>query len=347
MQANLVGDNWNANLGLRHVSTDTTSDGWLWDIERIDALSEWNYVIIHRDPEAISEENSYSKLLPSANLTYEITDNLLLRLSYAKVMARASLNQLSTQVNDEAASWGEWTINHVGNPALSPVEAEQGDISLEWYFDEGSALTGAIFKKRITGFIQDWREKYPNDPESRPVYPREDFNTGEYIDQPFNVFEPQNLDRANVLGFEAGIQHFFDNGFGFTANYTYIDTESYISGVKEGVLAGVPDTSYSMTLLYEIEKLSLQVSADHTESYITSHWSPLNATDETTYKSTADSMTWMSASASYSFTENLVAYLEVSNLLNDNWHAYQGRKDIPGSYSEWGREANVGVRYRF
>lgn len=347
VQANLVGENWNANLGLRLVNTDTTSDGWLWEIERIDALSEWNYVVIHRDPVPITQDNSYSKLLPSANLAYELTDNLLLRLSYALVMARASLNQLSTQVDDVAASWGEWTINHVGNPMLSPVKAEQGDLSLEWYFNEGSALTGAIFKKRITGFIQDWREKYPDDPESLPVYLREDFNTGEYIDQPFNIFEPQNLDRANVLGFEVGLQHFFDNGFGFTANYTYIDTESYISGVKEGVLAGVPDTSYSMTLLYTIEKLSLQVSADHTESYITSHWSPLNAIDETTYNSTADSMTWVSASARYSFTDNLMGYLEVSNLLNDNWHSYQGRMDIPGSYSEWGREATAGVRYRF
>lgn len=347
MQANLISDNWRANLGLRHVTTDTTSDGWLWEIERIDALSEWNYVVVHKDPVAISENNSYSKLLPSANFTYEFTDDLQLRLSYAKVMARASLNQLSTQVDDVAASWGEWTINHVGNPKLSPVEAEQADISLEWYFREGSALTGAVFKKNISGFIQDWRERYPDNPEARPVFPREDFATGEYIQQPFNVFEPQNLDRAKVLGYELGLQHFFDNGFGVTANYTYIDTESYISGVKEGVLAGVPDTSYSLTLLYGTENLSLQLSADHTENYISSHWSPLNAEGETTYKSTADAMTWASASASYAFGENTVVFLEINNLLNDNWHSYQGRNDIPGSYAEWGRKANLGLRYKF
>ena len=347
LQTNFSGSRWSGNIGLRYVQTDVSSEGWLWEIERVDALSEWDYVVIHKDPVPVEETNDYDKLLPSFNLSYELTDNLLLRLSYAEVMARASLNQLSTQVNDEAASWGEWTINHVGNPSLSPVEAEQADVSLEWYFQEGSAITAAVFKKNISGFIQDWRERYPNSPESLPVYPREDFATGEYIDQPFNVFEPQNLDRAKVLGYEVGLQHFFDNGFGVTANYTYIDTESYISGSKEGVLAGVPDTSYSLTLLYDYEKLSLQLSADHTESYITSHWSPLNATGETTYKSTADAMTWMSASANYYFNDSLSAYLEFNNLLNDNWHAYQGRTDIPGSYSEWGRKINLGFRYRF
>ncbi|WP_339896859.1 TonB-dependent receptor [uncultured Gilvimarinus sp.] len=347
LQANFSGARWSGNVGLRYVQTDVSSQGWLWEIERVDALSEWDYVVVHKDPVPIEKTNDYDKLLPSFNMSYELTDDLLLRLSYAEVMARASLNQLSTQVNDESASWGEWTINHVGNPELSPVEAEQADISLEWYFKEGSALTAAIFKKNISGFIQDWRERYPDDPESLPVYPREDFNTGEYIDQPFNVFEPKNLDRAKVLGYEFGLQHFFDNGFGVTANYTYIDTESYIDGAKEGVLAGVPDTSYSLTFLYDFEKLSLQVSADHTEGYITSHWSPLNATGETTYKSTADAMTWMSASANYYFSDSLSAYVELNNLLNDNWHGYQGRKDIPGSYSEWGRKLNVGVRYRF
>lgn len=347
VQANLEGDNWTANIGLRYVETDTTSDGWLWEIERIEALSEWNYVVVHKDPEAISYKNSYDQLLPSFNFAYDFTDNLKLRLSWAKVMSRASLNQLSTQTSDDSASWGEWTINHVGNPALAPVEAEQADISLEWYFQEGSAITGAIFKKRIDGFIQDWREKYPEMPEALPQYPRQDFSTGEYVMQPFNVFEPQNLDRANVLGYELGVQHFFDNGFGITASYSYIDTESFISGEKEGVLAGVPDTTYTLLLMYGHEKFNLQLSVNHTESYVLSHWSPFNADGENTYKSTADPMTWVSASGSYNVSDEMVMFVEFNNLLNENWLSYQGRHDTPASYAEWGRKVNFGIRYKF
>lgn len=232
------------------------------------------------------------------------------------------------------------------------MTATQSDISLEWYFAEGSALTAAVFKKNIKGFVQDWQNVYPNEEDqvNRPTYPVENpqpwIETG-FVDTPFNVFEPRNLDTAKVLGYELALQHFFESGFGVTANYTYIDTESYVDGFKEGVLAGVPDTSYSINLLYNNEKLSLSVSAFHTEDYILSHWSPINLIGETTYKSTADAMTWMSASATYSITDRLQTFILFDNLLNDSWHSYAGRDDVPTAYSEWGRKVNMGVRYKF
>jgi len=354
LQANLAGDRWSGNVGLRYVSTDTASNGWLWEIDKVSAPAAWVWIVEHKEPAPLSVENSYSELLPSLNFSYEIADDLLLRLSYAEVMARASLNQLSTQVDDGSAAWGEFTINKVGNPNLSPVKATQADISLEWYFKPGSALTAAVFFKDIKGFVQDWQSVYPNEEDqiNRPNYPVENpqpwIDTG-YVDTAFNVFEPKNLDTAKVLGYEFSYQHFFDNGFGMTANYTYIDTESIVGGFNEGVLAGVPDTSYSLNLMYNTDKLSLSVSASHTESYILSHWSPLNivSIDERKYKSTADAMTWMSASATYAVSEQTQIFVQLDNILNDNWHSYVGQSDIPGSYSEWGRKINVGARYKF
>ncbi|MDO6712927.1 TonB-dependent receptor [Aliiglaciecola sp. 2_MG-2023] len=355
VQGNLFGEiagmEWSGNAGLRYVNTDTTSNGWLWEIEKVSAPAAWVWVVEHYDPVAISVENSYSELLPSVNFAIELLDNLLLRLSYAEVMARASLNQLSTQVDDGSAAWGEFTLNRVGNPKLSPVKAKQSDVSIEWYFSEGSALTAAIFQKDIKGFVQDWQNVYPTeeDQANRPVYPVENpqpwIETG-YVDTPFNVFEPKNLDTAKVLGYEFSLQHFFESGFGINANYTYIDTESYQDGTKIGVLAGIPDTSYSLNLMYNTDNLSLSLSGSHTESFILSHWSPLNLVSETPYKGTADPMTWVSASATYSFSSNLEAYVQLDNLLNDNWHSYNGTSSVPGSYSEWGRKVFVGVRYK-
>ncbi|MBC3766376.1 TonB-dependent receptor [Neptunicella marina] len=354
LQANLSGERWFANAGLRYVSTDTASNGWLWEIDKVSEASPWVWIVEHKDPEPLSVTKSYSELLPSINIGFDITDELLIRLSYAQVMSRASLDQLSTQVDDGSAAWGEFTLNRVGNPTLSPVTADQADISLEWYFQEGSALTAAVFYKDIKGFVQDWQNVYPNeeDQANRPTYlvenPQPWIETG-YIEVPFNVFEPRNLDTAKVLGYEFSYQQFFENGFGITANYTYIDTESIVNGFNEGVLAGVPDTSYSMNLMYNVDKLSLSLSATHTESYITSHWSPLNVVslDERKYKSTADAMTWMSASATYAYTEKLQVFVQLDNILDDNWHSYLGQKDIPGSYAEWGRKINMGVRYKF
>lgn len=351
----LAGMLWWGNAGVRHVSTDTLSDGWEREILSISqtAPGAWSWAVNYADPTAVSYKHSYSELLPSVNINLELVEDLVLRLSYAEVMSRPSVDQLSTQQDHDSFAWGGWYINKVGNPALDPVNAKQGDISLEWYFSEGSMLSAAVFKKDIKGFVQDWQQIYVTDEERANLpklsveNPQPWIDTG-FIDWPIDQFEPRNLDTAKVLGYEFALQHFFDNGFGITANYTYIDTKSYTGdGLLEGVLAGVPDTSYSLYFYYSKDKLSLQIGASHTESYITSHWSPLNVGEDRTFKSTADAMTWMSASARYQFTPQLQAFIEFDNLLDDNWHSYVGYKSIPGGYEEWGRKVNAGVRYKF
>ena len=42
-----------------------------------------------------------------------------------------------------------------GNPDLDPFEADQFDVSLEWYRDDDSAIVGAIYYKDIKSFITD------------------------------------------------------------------------------------------------------------------------------------------------------------------------------------------------
>ena len=42
---------------------------------------------------------------------------------------------------------------------------------------------------------------------------------------------PINGDKAKVLGFELGAQHFLQNGVGFRASYTYTDTKAYVANV--------------------------------------------------------------------------------------------------------------------
>ncbi len=348
VQANFEGENWWANLGLRYSKTDTVSKGWREPILQIN-LTSWGGYYAEQGPlTAISEGNSYSNLLPSFNFGYEFDGGLILRLSAAEVMSRASMNQLSTAVDNQYLTWGEWTTLYVGNPTLEPVEAKQADIALEWYYSDDSAVTAAVFHKDIEGFIADWQEVWPGTWENpdRPTYPVEQ-SDGSYVDTPFNEFEPKNLDSATATGVELGIQHFFDNGFGIIANYTAIDTESVISDSVVGVLPGVADEAYSVSLMYEREKLSAQVYVNRTEGYMSSHWSPLNLAGEDTFKSTVKGLTDASFSASYAAFESGYVFFEATNLLDAAWHSLAGRSDLPAYYAEWGRRYNVGLRVNF
>lgn len=350
--------NISGNLGLRYVQTDVTSTGYDSPILSVSEAPQtiWASVVDYGPTVAVKVENDYDKLLPSMNLQFEFSEELLVRLSYAEVMSRPGIDQLSTQVDHDALSWNEWTITKIGDPALTPVTGQQADISIEWYYKEGSSVSAAIFQKDIRGFVQSGRDAFESNPEDRPTYLVENpvrwAPSGTYEEVAFTVLGPRNLDRAKILGYEFAVQHFFDSGFGIVSNYTYIDTESIVNDFSVGVLENIPDTSYSLSLMYNSDKMSLNLSAYHNEGFVTSHWSPLNIYDENgsvtdTYKSMAAPSTWSSASATFYVAEGLEAYVQIDNLLDEGWHGFSGTTNLPGSYSEWGRTARTGVRYKF
>ena len=68
-------------------------------------------------------------------------------------MARPSVEQLAPTNTTESVSWGEFTQIYGGNADLKPYTAKQGDVSLEWYFDENSIVNLAVYYKRIENQI--------------------------------------------------------------------------------------------------------------------------------------------------------------------------------------------------
>jgi len=347
------------NVGLRYVETETTSSGYDSPIDFIDQspTNIWAHIVVKGETTPISISNDYSEFLPSVNLQLALTDELSIRFSYAEVIARVEIDKLSTQIDTTPSTFGLYSINELGNPSLTPVTAEQADISIEWYYKEGSSVSAAVFHKDMKGFVQDGQDAFLNDRENAPVYevlnPRPDDPQG-IEEVVFNVLRPENLDRAKVLGYEFALQHFFESGFGITANYTYIDTESIVDGANIGVLEGVPDTSYTINLLYNNSFMSLNLSASHTEAFVTSHFSSLNTpnTDgviESIYKGAADPITFASASATFYLGDGIETFVQIDNLLDEGWHGFDGSTSLAGTggYAEWGRQFNVGLRYKF
>ena len=102
--------------------------------------------------EPLTQKGSYDKLLPSINVGYWLRKDLLLRAAVAQTMARPSLNQLAPTRTDNTLD-RTFAVFYDGNADLKPVEADQADLSLEWYFADKSVLSGAVFWKDIDGFI--------------------------------------------------------------------------------------------------------------------------------------------------------------------------------------------------
>jgi len=157
----------------------------------------------------------------------------------------------------------------------------------------------------------------------------------------YDVLRPINGDEAEVLGFEFGFQHFFENGFGLRANYTYTDTDSFIDGENVGPLEGVSESAYSVAFLFENDRWDAQLAADYSGRYV-------EVTDAVGGLSQyGDPITWVTASVAYRLTEEFTISLEGRNLTDEFYMATMGRPDMLAGFETWGRSLLFGIAAKF
>ncbi|MFT3761439.1 MAG: TonB-dependent receptor [Pseudoxanthomonas sp.] len=340
IEAVFAGERWDGNVGVRVVRTRTTSQAWDAKILSITENGAFNYTAKYSDPTEIRQNGEYTYVLPTANFVWHFTDDLQLRLGAGKTMARPPVDQLAPTNTTESVSWGEFTQIYGGNVDLKPYRAKQGDASLEWYFSENSIANLAVFYKKIANQITTSWE------------PGQDIGVGGILDADgnvvsdgptlFNVMRPINGDHAKVHGIEAGVQHFWDNGLGFRAQYTRNWSESWVDGLKRP-LEGIAPSVYSLGLMYEKGRWSLGATADHTDGFVTA----INVLGEG-YNEYADPITWLTAHVSYKVNDRLSLSLEGQNLLDDaQTYSINRNPLLSQGYYRYGRAFTLGVSYRF
>lgn len=163
LDGELGGMPYHVTAGVRYEHTDSTSSAF----SAVPSEIVWNgnndTQPIQGDfstAESFGSKNSYDHLLPSFDFTIDPVKDVKARLSYSKTIARPSYAQLSAQVTgiggpsiptvlDDQAFGGA----NSGNPKLVPLESDNFDLSLEWYFDETSYVSVGYYEKRVVNFI--------------------------------------------------------------------------------------------------------------------------------------------------------------------------------------------------
>jgi iron complex outermembrane receptor protein len=329
VQADLAGDRWNADVGVRLVNTKTNAQAWDAKIKDIVQNGAFNFTAVYADPSVVEQDASYTYALPSGNFSYQITDTLQLRLGAAKTMARPSVDKLAPSSTTASISWGDFTQIYGGNAELKPYTARQADVSLEWYYAKNSALTFAVYQKNIKNQITTlWL-------------------TGQDIGAPgghlFNVQRPINGDSAKARGMEIGLQHLFDNGFGVRAQYTRNLSSSWVNGV-ERPLEGIAPATASLGLLYEKGPWSMSTTADYTDAFVTAT-NVIGAG----FNETANAVTWLTAQFAYEVNKSLRISIEGNNLTDavQTPKLGNGTISLPNGYYRYGRSITLGASLKF
>lgn len=190
------------------------------------------------------DTNSFTNVLPSANLVVNVTDDFLVRIAGSQTMQRAGLADLapSTFINPTNLTSGG------GNAQLTPPISTNFDISFEYYTGGSNLISAAVFYKDVEDAISTGTIQEEILFEGAPIT--------------VQTSRPFNIDSAKVRGFEVGITQFLDflpsplDGLGVIANYTFADSEDS-NGFP---LVATSKHSYNLVALYEKGPVSARVA---------------------------------------------------------------------------------------
>jgi iron complex outermembrane receptor protein len=148
-------------------------------------------------------KRSYDGYYPSLNASFDITPELITRFSYARTIGRPPVSVIMPGVTVAAPTFdsGDGTPNStitVGNPGLQPWDADNFDLTLE-YYRKGTTLTVGVFRKNIRDFYALITS------EATPELLAEYGLSMEYINSDIRSY--RNFGAANITGLEWSLRH--------------------------------------------------------------------------------------------------------------------------------------------
>ncbi len=112
------------------------------------------------DAPLVHAESTYHHVLPNLDLALHVTDDIISRVSIGKSISRVDLNNLQQGIGSVGAPRGGPTLlgglpgtSSDGDVGLKPIESQNFDVSVEWYYDESSYVSVGYFNKEVPNFL--------------------------------------------------------------------------------------------------------------------------------------------------------------------------------------------------
>lgn len=280
-------------------------------------------------------DKSYTDVLPSLHLRYELSERSVLRASYAETLARPDFEaaapraELEIEEDDgEISREGE-----AGNPDLDPLRAQNLDLSVELYPGGVSVIGAGLFYKRLEDF-----------------FVRSDIaGTGRFADFD-EVIATVNGDTAEIYGLElnfvrqfSGLPAPFD-GTLVSANYTYADSEASLPFRDSDVpLPRQSENLLNLALGYDKHGLSMRLAASYRDAYL----DEIEELDDPAFDRYVDEHLQLDFTGKYRVTQSLQIFLNVINLTDEPFYAYFDEPRFASQYEEYGRTFELGLGFDF
>lgn len=348
------------NFGLRAVDTRVTSKGLRSALEVVTNPGGSIRLVEVGGFETVVIKSGSTRLLPSANLVFQLGDETLLRLAAYRAMSRPAPSALGAGRSIELEDGTDFAsvedairlITADGSPRLKPLMSWNADVSFEYYPNRDSLVSAAVYYKRFTGGFM-------------PVVLDETFRIGGR-DVVVPVVQTRNSDRqSRIYGLELTLANRFSwlpapfDGLGGKLSYNYADsnfvthdirlgdvTDAVTGEVQPGLIPPANLSGYSRHVLsaqayYQRGPFQIQgIYKFHGKYYLDF----IGGNAQLRY--VRDSETF-DVLASYNINRNLSLRVEALNLFNEPKITDMPVRGSVRQYHYYGAKYYFGIRYRF
>jgi len=341
VSAEFGGDNWSANVGARLIDTKLISQGFGQTVLAIARnAGDDNLLFTLSAPQPIVVRNSYTNILPSANIKYDLDRNALVRAAVSQTLTRPTLTALGTD-NFYSGRVTNATSGG-GNPTLKPFRSTNYDLSLEYYLSDVSYLSISGFYKQFKDFLETQTLTAPLAGVTLPA---------NLAGLEFQDTRTRNGQSGSIAGVEIGGQYTLDrlpgalSGFGVAGNYTYVTSNvDRGSGTASNAgcgYNGLSPHSANGSVFYEKFGIQARASYNWRSSFLRACFGAASRPEN------RDSYGQVDAIIAYDITPAFQIYVQGVNLTSAYVHDYSDLEERFLLLQNTGSRYLFGVRARF
>lgn len=372
-------------FGLRYEETDVNSQALESIYTGVYSEAGEEYYLEKSDEKGYSSyDDGYNLFLPNLDLKLEISEDVVARASVSQTATRAPFNQLNggVIVGGDNFKFGNARATG-GNPGLLPMESENFDLSVEWYYGDSDYLSVGYFHKTVENFISNGftqralfgltdpasggeflatAEAEGLNPNGAPIpilqamldaglFDDDGRYYGTAANDPllFTVASPVNEKTAKVDGWEINLQHNIgETGFGFIANATIVDAnvafDPNLLQENQFALYGLSDSA-NFIGFYDKDGINVRFAYNWRDDFLGGVGAGQGS--EAITPQYTEAYAQLDMSASYEVNENLTVFMDAINLLDETYRVH-GRSQMQVMQAgQTGPRYNLGVRYTF
>jgi len=316
VQANFEWEDLTGNFGMKVVESDLT-------VKQNLVGPNLPHSGLGPDIGDVITERSYTDYLPSLNLTYSLTNDVVLRAAWSKNMQALNMDQwgagktVGTTFDNSCGCMRvkNGTLN--GNPELDPWRSENFSLTAEWYTGDASMAYIATYGIDIESFTEEDTIMI-DEPDSDGV------SRGPH---PFTANVQGN--GGDVTGYEVGakvaISDFLGTdsifaNFGVDANYTFSESSQDAKDIRGDDLpfVGMSEDTYNFVLWYENETFSARMAYNARSPRLMTAGNG-DTGNQALYQ---DDYAQLDVNVTYNWDENISLYINGSNITEEYQQAY-------------------------